>query len=397
MPKLAKEKYCTGCLACKDVCRHNAISVIMKNGMPFPSVDIDKCVDCGLCEHSCPVVTPIRKNNVRDYAVYGGWASDKETRFNGASGGAFGAIAQSFFRKMSNPVVFGANLLDNDTVRHIMIDRIEDVHLLMNSKYIQSDTDGVFSQVARCLRDGCEVLFSGTPCQVAGLYGYLGKKRNTDKLWTVEVVCHGICSQEALDLAKKYHNYKKLYSFRNKTHGQAYYVSQCCTYWNGDEKQTMKRKDDVFYRIFATWLLDRKSCSNCHFSSIERVADITLADFWGGARDANDYKLGVSLIIANNSHGNMLVKSTDCLETYASTLLKALQSNSNLYNGFKFVQYHPLVMFPNFFKRILHKEVRLAILTRRYPWVILWAPYKILTNWYARIKKNSIIKKYSIE
>ena len=100
MPKLAKDKYCTGCLACKDVCRHDAISVIMKNGMPFPSVDIDKCVDCGLCEHTCPVVTPIRKNNVRDYAVYGGWASDKETRFNGASGGAFGAIAQSFFRKM---------------------------------------------------------------------------------------------------------------------------------------------------------------------------------------------------------------------------------------------------------------------------------------------------------
>ena len=393
MPKLAKDKYCTGCLAGKDACHHEAISVVLKNGMPFPRVDTGRCVDCKLCEKVCPVVKPVSQNKVDDMKAYGGWATDAKTRYNGASGGVFGGIAQSFFRKMSNPIVFGATL-DNDHVRHIMIDRIEDVPLLMNSKYIQSNTDSVYRKVAQCLKNHQEVLFSGTPCQVAGLYGFLGKKKNSEKLWTVELVCHGVASQEALDLAKKAHHFEKLYSFRNKIQGQAYYVSQCCTYWDGGERKTMKREDDVFYQIFSTWLLDRKSCSNCLFSSIERVADITLADFWGGAKKEEDYQLGVNLIITNNNHGKMLVESAEGIETYPATLLQAINSNSNLYNGYKFIQYHPLVLFPNFFRKILPEKVRLAILTRKYPWIFLWAPYKLMTQWYAKRKKKIILKKY---
>lgn len=396
MPKLAKDKYCTGCLACMDACRHEAISVILKNGMPYPKVNVDKCVDCKLCEKTCPIVTSVKRNDVSEMLVYGGWATDSDTRFNGASGGSFGGIAQGFFRQKNSPVVFGATLLDDDSVHHVMIDKIEDVPLLMNSKYIQSDTSHVFSKVAQCLRDGHEVLFSGTPCQIAGLYGYLGKKKSMSaKLWTIELVCHGIASKEALDLAKDFHHFNKLYSFRNKINGQVH--SQCCTYWKGKKKVTMHRKDDVFCQIFSTWLLDRKSCSNCKFSAIERVADITLGDFWGEARNADDYKLGVNLIIANNNHGNTLLKSSDGIETYESTLLKAINSNPNLYDGFKFVQYHPLVLFPNFFRKVLSKRVRLAILTRKYPWIFFWAPYKILTSWYAKKLKKKIIKKYSIE
>lgn len=156
----------------------------------------------------------------------------------------------------------------------------------------------------------------------------------------------------------------------------------------------MKRKDDVFYQIFSTWLLDRKSCSNCMFSSIERVADITLADFWGGAKKKEDYQLGVNLIIANNLHGNLLVESAGGIETYPATLRQAINSNSNLYNGYKFVLYHPLVLFPNFFRKVLPEKVRRAILTRKYPWIFLWAPYKLLTKWYAKRMKKIVMKKY---
>lgn len=396
MPKLATDKQCTGCLACKDACRHEAISVIEKNEMPYPKVDSDKCVNCGLCEKVCPIVFPISKNNVSDMTVYGGWAVDKKTRYNGASGGAFGGIAQGFFRQMKDPIVVGATL-ENDTVYHILIDKIEDVPLLMNSKYIQSNTDGVYNLVSQHLRNGKSVLFSGTPCQVAGLYGYLGKKLCRENLWTVELVCHGVASKEALNLAKETHGVEKLVSFRNKHQGQAYYVSQCCTYWVDGKKKTMKRKDDVFYQIFSTWLLDRKSCSNCVFSTIERVADITLADFWGGARNEDEYRLGVNLIIANNSHGKCLVENSDGIETYPSTLLQAIDSNSNLYNGYKFVQYHPLVIWPIFFKKVLSKKVRLSILTRKYPWIFVWAPYKVMTQWHIKRVKKKIIKKYNIK
>lgn len=391
MPTLAKDKYCTGCLACKDACRHNAINTVLKNGITYVEVDSAKCIDCGFCEHVCPIVTPVRKNKVTAMSVYGGWAVDDGVRYKGASGGAFGAIAYGFFRQNDKAVVFGATL-ENNRVRHIGITGKEDVPLLMNSKYIQSNTDGIYLQVKEALRNGYKVLFSGTPCQIAALYGFLGKKRDSDSLWTVELVCHGVPCNEALDLAIEKHKADKIVSFRNKKKGQK--TSQCCTYKIGNGIKILKRSEDVFCKIFSTWLLDRKSCSNCKYSSIERVADITLADFWGQARSEDDYKLGVNLVIANNAKADLYIKATEELHTYDSTLMRAVYSNPNLYNGFKYIQYHPLVMWSDFFRKVLPKKTRLAILTRKKPWIFLWAVFKIMTIVHIRIKRKLIFERY---
>ena len=96
-PHLAKDKNCTGCLACYDVCNHNAIKIITKNSHQHVRVDINACRECGLCEKSCPIITPIRKNEFEAMKVYGGWANDEQTRIDAASGGGFAGLAQSFF------------------------------------------------------------------------------------------------------------------------------------------------------------------------------------------------------------------------------------------------------------------------------------------------------------
>lgn len=105
MPKLAKDKYCTGCLACKDACRHGAISVVLKNGMPFPKVNTDMCVECKLCEKVCPVVFGVCRNDVSKETVFGGWIKDNNIRKMAASGGAFAALAKDFLENHSSGIV----------------------------------------------------------------------------------------------------------------------------------------------------------------------------------------------------------------------------------------------------------------------------------------------------
>lgn len=394
MPHLASEKQCTGCLACIDACKHQAIFKILKNEHPYVKIDTDKCISCGLCEKTCPIVSPIGCNSVENMNVYGGWAIDKILRINAASGGAFSALAQSFFRihKNEKVAVFGATL-ENNRVKHISIESEEDIYRLANSKYIQSNTQGIYNEVIEKLRDGYWIMFSGCPCQIAALYGCLGKKKNVGHLITVEVVCHGIASNEALDLHLKYYHSNKIYSFRDKkNNSQEWKYSQTTTIDIKKEKVKLKREKDIFYSIYSSWLLDRRSCSNCHFAMINRVADITLADFWGLSHPEY-YEQGVSLIIANNDKAQLLIQQADTIYIFKESLKIAIEGNPNLYTGYKFIQWHPIVLWPDFFRKILPKKIRLNILVNKFPYKLFWACYKLPTIFLTKHRKKQLIKR----
>ena len=197
MSVLAIDKLCTGCLACKDSCPKEAIKTVLKNGLVYVAVDNALCINCKMCEKVCPIVTPVPKNDVPNMRVYGGWAKKPEFRHNGASGGAFAGLTQSFIQQHEgNVAVYGAALRDNN-VKHDRITSEQDIPALMNSKYIQSSTEGVYKLVQNDLKNGLWVLFSGTPCQIAALYGFWGKMRDIKLLITVEVICHGCPGKEA--------------------------------------------------------------------------------------------------------------------------------------------------------------------------------------------------------
>ena len=394
MPKLASSKYCTGCLACVDACNHGAIQIVMKNGMTYVKVKPEKCVNCKLCEKACPIVTPVRKNDLSQAHVYGGWAQNEQDRLDAASGGAFTGLAHSFFHshKGEKVAVAGANLANNH-VSHIMIEHEEDIPLLANSKYIQSDTKGIYKNVSDKLKAGYWVMFSGCPCQIAALYGVLGKKRDNERLITIEVVCHGIACQEALDLHLKYYHSPHIYSFRDKRQGtQDWKYSQCTTIEIDGKPCKLSRKDDVFYAIYAGWLLDRKSCSNCRYATIERVADISLADFWG-LSVPDYYKQGVSLIMTNNDKANTFVKSADSVYVFNETLTTAIGGNPHLFTGYKFIQYHPMVFAPKLMKKILPAKLRFAILTNRMPYKLFWAVFKIATMLHIKYRQKKLLKR----
>lgn len=394
MPNLAKERCCTGCLACKDACSKHAICTSVKNGVVYPLVDATCCIECHVCEKACPIVTPQRKNHVETMRVYGGWARDVDTRFHGASGGAFGGLAQSFIKAHAGEVsVYGAALVNND-VRHERITTQEEIPLLMNSKYIQSSTEGVYSKVRADLTSGFWVMFSGTPCQVAALYAYLGNKRDSNRLLTIEVVCHGVARKEALDIHLRHHHSSRIYSFRNKEEGQGWSTSQCTTIERDKKPYRFKRKDDIFYKIYAGWMLDRISCSNCQYSTLNRVADITLADFWGGARDFREYEKGVNVIVANNPMSDAFVRQAEGVELYGSTLGKAISGNPNFYSGFKYIQYHPVVMWPTFSRKVLPQKIWMHVVKNEMPYKLLWAVYKVLTILHHKRKARQVRNLY---
>lgn len=396
MPELATIITCTGCLACADACNHSAVNVIKRGELYYPSIDQSACIGCNLCQNSCPVVSPIPLNKAKDIIVRGGWAADESFRSAGATGGAFASIAKAYMSQHKGQVtVYGASLREN-RVRHERITSFDNIHLLMNSKYIQSDTRGIYKKVREDLRENRYVLFSGTPCQIAGLYGYLGKKRDDIHLLTVELICAGVMSPEALDIHLNNNQSTKIISFRSKINGSNYGSSQRTTIEiDGKPYRFENRYDDDFYCCFSSSILERRSCFNCQFAKLERVADITIGDFWGGEKDFPDFDKGVNVILTNNSKANSFIGECDSLVLVNSSLKRAIDGNPCLYNGVNLIKLHPLVLWPDFSRKILPQRMWMHIVKNDMPWRYLWAVYRALSMGYEKLRYKRIKTKYS--
>lgn len=331
-PLLCDDLHCTGCMACANSCQHSALSFSTnKEGFYRPSLNRDKCVMCGLCEKACPVVHPITIKK-EDIQVFAAWHRDESIRRQSSSGGAFTALADAVLRNKG--VVFGAAFSDSMLVEHIGITEVKDLPKLRLSKYVQSRIGESFHQVKDYLVSGKNVMFVGTPCQVAGLRTFLQK--DYDKLLLVDFICHGVPSKDALSfyltwLDKKYGKIKHI-NFRDKRKG--WYDSLRVIKDDDGNETVLKGRQDSFFIAFNKNNNLQECCYNCPMLGFPRLSDITLADFWRiGTKVPFNHKAeianGISLIVVNSPKASsVLSEASKDLIIENRSIDEALAGNS---------------------------------------------------------------------
>ncbi len=296
---------CTGCGACYSICPVDAISMVSDaEGFLQPSIDTSICTQCGLCAKKCPALGELEILNSRDPQVFAAWCKDEGQRINSSSGGVFSELAKQVLNKGGH--VVGARYNSDYTVEHVCISNTEELHLLRQSKYLQSEIGHIFRDIKRLLKTNAPVLFCGTPCQAAGLLSYLGKVYKN--LTVCDFVCHGVPSPMVYkmylaDLEIEYQAPVESIQFRNKNSGW----KKFCTFIVFENGKTYQRDlyQDTYMYGFLKNLYLRPCCYKCKFKKIPRVADITLGDFWGigDTRPHIDQDKGTSLVFINTSKG----------------------------------------------------------------------------------------------
>ena len=307
---------CSGCSLCASVCSKHSISIVPDDsGFLRPIVDKNTCVDCGLCVKRCVIVNP-RKQTIPQ-KTYAAIRQDKDRIALSSSGGVFAAVAEYVLLKKTNWVVVGSTLDETVSANHIIVDNVVDLKNLYGSKYVQSETTGIYKKIQILLDDSKSVLFSGTPCQVAAIQRYTNNHPN---LWTIEVICHGVSNNKMfnsyLDMYKR--NEIRMFYFRDKEQGWSF--NNKIVYQNGKEKKINHRMSS-YMTYFLKGETYRDCCYCCPYAKPERCADITIGDFWGILQtrpDLNnkiDIEKGVSCVLVNTDKGISMVGNAE-LELY---------------------------------------------------------------------------------
>lgn len=308
MIKITDKKNCTGCYACLNTCPQSCIT--MKDdfeGFWYPVVDYNKCINCGLCENVCPVMHKTQENNEpRAYACIN---KNEIIRMKSSSGGIFTLVAEHVID--NNGVVFGASFDKGFTVVHSYVESKEDLEKFRGSKYVQSKIGDAYKQAELFLREGRQVLFSGTPCQIAGLKSFL--QREYDNLLCIDIVCHGVPSPKVWERYISYHENRagasvKRIAFRRKDNGWKRYSISLS--FNNDTEYIETFDGDLYMRAFLKNVCLRPSCYACNFKTLHRQSDITLADFWGiqNLLPKMDDDKGTSLVFINSVRGESVFK-----------------------------------------------------------------------------------------
>ena len=341
LPLDNKKENCTGCTACTAYC-HCLTMVLDAEGFRYPQVDLTECSRCGKCLTVCPMVSDSGAvlahpgSFVKDTAapdsfplVFAAWNNDDSVRRNSSSGGVFTLLAQHVIE--SGGIVFGAAFDDRLRLHHRSVETNDDLPVLRGAKYLQSDMGDSIDRVKEMLRIGRQVLFSGTPCQVAGLKSVVGK--SSELLLTCDLVCHGVPSDKLFlryvdELEASHGTTVTVISFRNKRSGWKRYRVKV-EFANGTVYEKLADKDS-FMRLFLSDICLRPSCYYCPFSAIPRQGDITLADYWGvaAAHSGIDDDRGISLVLANSLRGSKAFESiSDKMTFIPSDLAIALSGN----------------------------------------------------------------------
>lgn len=298
---------CCGCSACVNICPVSAITMKLDNqGFMYPFVDEKICINCNKCKLVCDFKNRNDgTNSVSVKKVYGYISSNPDVLAKSTSGGAFTAISDLVLKNKG--VVIGAIEDEKLCVSHIVAENAEERDKMRGSKYVQSDIGDIFKKVKDNLSVGKYVLFTGTPCQVAGLLHYLGKEANTEKLITCDIICHGVVSPLVLEMYHQYIENKtkkqiKQHLFRYKPAGWDHV--ECIVFDDGTIDYTTAYSQ-IYKKIFDSCIAHRPACYNCKYTNLERVGDITLGDFWGVQDCLADFysSSGVSLLLVNSEKG----------------------------------------------------------------------------------------------
>ncbi len=301
-PVLASYESCTGCSACYAVCLSNAISMSPDQaGFWRPVIDYGKCIHCGKCETSCPVRTPPQRNTENpDYCAL--YATGKEMRLRGSSGNAFGLFANAVIAEKGE--VFGAAL--SEDCRQLSICGSSEVGLekLQKSKYFEASMGKVFSQIKKDLDAGKRVLFTGTPCQAAGIRSVFGDHPG---LIICDFICHGIASAKWYgmyldEMERKYHAKARDVAFRSKAFGWRLYCMKIA-FENGKQYIKSQSADPYFIDYFKNSHL-RTNCYSCN-RAIHSCADITFGDYWTAnvKQNMEDTDEGISVVCLRTEKG----------------------------------------------------------------------------------------------
>lgn len=395
-PQLAEIHTCTGCLACVDVCHKGALSSCYnEEGHLTYQLDRDKCVECGLCERTCPVVSKFEygTNKLINSTPFAAWAKDDELRAKSTSGGVFASLARYIISQ--GGVVAGASLEHND-IKHILIEREEDLIKLQGSKYAQSNTEGVYKTVKAALASGKAVLFSGLGCQVAGLLSYLRKKEFSGRLYTVDLICGGVPSRFLIDYYLKQNpDVDEIVAFRNKSRYEFSVKDK-----NGSIKSVPLSARPFPLCGFYTELTNRYSCYDCQFNGAHRKSDITIGDYWGDVEYAEEHKKGLSVAVAHSDNGKQLLHCGE-LEVHETGWENFLMHNPRMIDGFKRASKSKArINMANAFRELPYEKL-LQIYANKATWgepvvmirkIIRHAVGFVRKKWYRKQLKHKITK-----
>lgn len=289
--ELVDKSTCCNCKLCEWECPKKAISFVEDEfGFVYPQIKEDLCVNCGMCLQKCSLKN-MKLKRIKN--VYCAVNKENELLAKSASGGVFSAIAKKVLAR--GGVVYGAALEKDEELvlaaKHIRIDDVSLLHKIQGSKYVQSSMDGVFSLLKEDIKQGREIIFSGTPCQVLAVKSAFGE---LDNLLLIDVICHGVPSQKMftdyLKLLRKKNHQIEDFSFRSKDSGWGLCAKIKYTKSNGKVSTKLLPCDiSSYYKLFLQSAIYRESCYNCAFATGERASDLTIGDFWGVEKAKNVY------------------------------------------------------------------------------------------------------------
>lgn len=386
-----KKDECCGCGACLNICPKQAISMQQDEyGFLYPKINEILCIGCKLCKKVCYYQSKKPKNEpIKAYAAVN---KNEKQLLKSASGGVFSAIATQILNE--GGVVFGATLtFENGKANphHIYIDSVEDLIKLQGSKYVQSSLNHCYKKAKFFLENEKKVLFSGTPCQIGGLYGYLAK--DYDNLLTVDVICHGVPNtkifNDFLQNERDKNSTMKVigYSFRDKLKGWG--MNTRIDFIKDNSNKFLIRYSPARLKSYNTFFLDgdiyRENCYSCKYAGKLRVSDLTIGDYWGIEKEhpelknsnSFDEKKGISCILINTHKGLNFCKNIKNIYLFPSTFDKISKKNEQLKNPTKLSSKRNKILemyknnnysyIDNWFYKVYRKQIIIHSIFNRIP------------------------------